>query len=73
MERYKLQYDFLDGKLKDAQMVENSRGQWVKYEDVAEALNIIGILASKQKISFIQLSIINELITKAKVYKEGVQ
>ncbi len=77
MDRYKLQYDFREGVLKDAQMVAGSRGDWVKYKDIAEALNIVGDLAcfnkcKKGMCGGIQFSVINSCIEKARIFKEGL-
>lgn len=73
MKRWRLDYSFNDGVIKDAVMNESARGIWVKYGDVAEFLNIVRRLAELGKrnnnnCDAIYHGLVNDLITKAEVY-----
>ena len=77
MNRYKLEYKFEGNVLSDSQMVKSERGGWVKYEDIAEYINIVGMLSKQEKMEmtketgFIKKAVVNDLIIKAKLCKEG--
>ncbi len=58
-------------KLRETGMTPDSRGEWVKFKDVAEALNIVGDLAgwgSRGEVPVLELS---SYVQRARIFMEG--
>jgi len=69
MERYKIERHSANEEL---QMCGNSRGEWVKYSDVAEALNIVGELSKLDNVDYFAWENFKPLTTRAKIFREGM-
>ena len=71
MERYKNISD-IDFGVHTSRMVKNSRGEWVKYQDVAEALNVVGELSKLDNVDYFAWENFKPLTTRAKIFMEGM-
>jgi len=65
MKRYKLDRRSAND---ERQLYEHPRGDFVKYEDVAEALNIIGELTMRDNIALYGFQ---PLVHRARIFMEG--